>query len=116
MSSFPAKWVACYALWCQAETSVAWAPTADAAAFEMCRNGSGIRSLPGRGTALLFASSSTADASQPLARMWHRGCHVDQGVKLMMTKFVAPRETQRDRILAHAELWEGRGNSATEGR
>ena len=81
----------------------------------MCRNGSGVRSIPGRGTALLFASSFDIDASQPLSRMWHRGCHVDRGVKLMVTKFVAPRETLRDRILAHQEEWARPGEGQRKG-
>mmetsp|Transcript_37387 Transcript_37387/g.91076 ORF Transcript_37387/g.91076 Transcript_37387/m.91076 type:complete len:702 (+) Transcript_37387:254-2359(+) len=88
---------------------ISWSPSAHQAGFDMCQNGSGVRMVPSRGAALLFASSATPDASKPLPWMWHRGCHVESGAKLFVTKFVTRRETPSTAYARHTKIWRSEG-------
>lgn len=80
-------------------------PAVAAEARELCANGTGVRITPERGAALLFASSATPDAAQPLPELFHRGCPVRRGVKLMVTFFVARRARAEDQQRDHFRVW-----------
>jgi hypothetical protein len=82
------------------------ATTALGDAVRGCARGGGVRGVPKRGDALLFANAADAGARVPLPLMWHRGCAVTRGRKLLATKFKARRRTRDDRRAAHAAIWE----------
>ena len=57
---------------------------------DVCLDPGGIRIAPRRGMAVMFASSKTQDASEPLPATWHKGCHVTSGVKRPLPRSETP--------------------------
>ena len=81
-------------------------PEVEAEARQMCAEGSGVRIAPERGTAILFASSATPDAAEPLPALFHKGCPVSSGTKLMVSFFIARRKRAADRLRDHLRVWQ----------